>query len=157
MQLGVQWEWRPAGPADDAFLERLFRSTRPDLELLPAALAGQMVAMQRQAQEQACRYEWPGAITLVVEMDGAPAGRVVLADQSACVRVVDLAVLPAFRRRGCATGVLRRIQHKAAERGCDVALCVAHYNAAARRLYLSLGFHEDGRDDFRASLRWRSE
>jgi ribosomal protein S18 acetylase RimI-like enzyme len=152
----AQWPWRPATAADSAFLASLFRSTRPELALLPNGPAEPIIAEQQRLQETGYRRAHPGAQMLIVEAVGEPAGRVVLDEQVGLTRVVDLAVLPVFRGRGCASTVLRRIRQQAAGSGSDVALSVAHDNMTALRLYLSLGFVEVARDAVRASLRWRA-
>jgi ribosomal protein S18 acetylase RimI-like enzyme len=148
-------ETRPARSGDDDFLSSLFRSTRPELALLPAPLAAQLAADQRRLQEAGYRQSCPQACSLVIEVDRVAAGRLVVDEQPGSTCIVDLAVAPAFRRRGCASAVLRDLQQQAAASGRGVVLSVAHDNAAARRLYLALGFVEEARDAVRASLAWR--
>lgn len=148
------WSLRPAAPDDAAFLASLFRSTRPELAMLPDGLADMLIAQQQQLQEMGYRQSFPDARTLVIEAGGAPAGRLVLDEQSLHVRLVDIAVAPPFRGRGIAGAVLRHLQRQARERGRDVVLSVAHDNAQALGLYCSLGFREEARDDVRASMRW---
>jgi ribosomal protein S18 acetylase RimI-like enzyme len=147
---------RPAEPADAAFLASLFRSTRPELAMLPAGLADMLISQQQQLQELGYRQAFPAARTLVIEADGTPAGKLVLDEQGQELRVVDLAILPLFRGCGLAKAVLRDLQQRARDSSGDVVLSVAHDNAAARRLYLSLGFAEEARDEVRASMRWRA-
>lgn len=150
------WTWRPAVPDDAAFLASLFRSTRPELAMLPDGLADMLIAQQQQLQEMGYRQAFPGARTLVIEAAGAPAGKLVVDEQSPHVRLVDIAVAPPFRRRGIARAVLGQLQRQARDRGCDVVLSVAHENAPALGLYRSLGFEEDARDAVRASMRWHA-
>jgi ribosomal protein S18 acetylase RimI-like enzyme len=149
-----QWTCRPASEPDAGFLASLFASTRPELAMLPPGLAERILADQQRLQDAGYRDAWPDARFMLIESNGQPAGRLVLAEQQDALRVVDLAVLPALRERGCASTVLRRLQMDAAAGGRDLVLCVAHDNANARRLYLRLGFIEQDRDDVRATLRW---
>jgi ribosomal protein S18 acetylase RimI-like enzyme len=146
------WGWRPAEQADAAFLADLFRSTRPELAMLPAGLGDMLVAQQRQLQEMGYRQAFPGASTLIIESDGKPVGKLVLDEQRQHLRVVDIAVAPEWRGRGFASAVLKQLQ----QQGRDVVLSVAHDNAPALRLYQSLGFVEEARDEVRASMRWRA-
>ena len=155
MNEAPDWALRPAAPADAAFLASLFRSTRPELAMLPAGLADQLIAQQQQLQEMGYRQAFPEAITLVIESSGTPVGKLVLDEQRQQLRVVDIAVDPAFRGRGFASAVLRRLQQQALETGRDVVLSVAIDNAPALRLYHSLGFQEQARDAVRAAMRWR--
>jgi ribosomal protein S18 acetylase RimI-like enzyme len=151
----VQWQCRPASPADAGFLASLFRSTRPELAMLPAGLAERIANDQQRLQEAGYRASWPEARFLVIEGDGDAVGRLVLATLPDALRVVDLAVAPAARGRGCASSVLRALQEQAVDSGASVVLSVAHDNANARRLYAALGFVEEARDEVRATLRWR--
>jgi ribosomal protein S18 acetylase RimI-like enzyme len=151
-----QWQCRPAAPGDAGFLASLFLSTRPELAMLPAGLAGSIAADQQRLQEAGYRATWPELRFLVIERDGQPAGRLVLAEQAGELRVVDLAVAPALRAQGCASALLRNLQRQAAGSGRDVVLSVAHDNVDARRLYAALGFEEEARDEVRAALRWRT-
>lgn len=120
--------------------------------MLPDGLADMLIAQQQQLQELGYRQAFPQAHTLVIEANGAPAGKLVLDEQRRQLRVVDIAVAPALRGRGLATAVLRQLQ----QRGFDVALSVAHDNLAAIRLYRSLGFEEQSRDEVRMEMRWRA-
>jgi ribosomal protein S18 acetylase RimI-like enzyme len=149
------WTLRPAAPDDAAFLASLFRSTRPELAMLPEGLADMLIAQQQQLQEMGYRHPFPDARTLVIEAAGAPAGRLVLDEQRQHVRLVDIAVAPSFRRRGIARAVGGDEQGDAGVGGREVVLSVAHENAPALALYRSLGFAEEARDAVRASMRWR--
>ncbi|GAB3470082.1 hypothetical protein GCM10027321_40040 [Massilia terrae] len=149
----MDWAVRPAAPDDAAFLANLFRSTRPELAMLPDGLAGMLIAQQQHSQDLGYRQAFPHAQTLVIEAGGEPAGKLVLDEQRQQLRVVDLAVAPPFRGRGLATAVLRQL-HQA---GRDLVLSVAHDNLAAIRLYHALGFEEESRDEVRAEMRWRAQ
>lgn len=78
------------------------------------------------------------------------AGRVVA---YACTWIVEgtleinnIAVDPAFRRRGHARALLERALERARSRGCERAILeVRPSNEGARRLYAAFGFHEVGR------------
>jgi ribosomal protein S18 acetylase RimI-like enzyme len=147
-----RWALRPAADADRASLASLFRSTRPELAMLPDGLADMLLAQQQQLQALGYRQAFPGAQELIIESAGTPAGRLLLDEQRQHLRVVDIAVLPAFRGRGLARAVLRQLQQD----GRDVLLSVPHDNIPARRLYDSLGFKEEARDEVRASMCWQS-
>jgi aminoglycoside 3-N-acetyltransferase I len=86
---------------------------------------------------------------LLARVDDQPAGlaaaaRLPKADARAGFLFVDeLTVLPAYRRRGVATALLRHTLALAAELGlAGVRLLVRPENEAARRLYRALGFDE---------------
>lgn len=152
MRSELEWALRAATPADAAFLASLYRSTRPELAMLPDGLADLLIAQQQQLQEAGYRNTFPTARHLVVEVGGTPAGKLVLDEQPQRLHVIDIAVAPSFRRQGVARAVLRHLQRQ--ER--DIVLSVAHDNLAARRLYDTLGFKEESRDEVRAAMRWRA-
>ncbi|MGZ5199360.1 MAG: GNAT family N-acetyltransferase [Telluria sp.] len=154
MKQAAGWTLRQAAPDDAAFFACLFRSTRPELAMLPAGLADQLIAQQQQLQEMGYRQAFPHAQTLVVEVAGTPVGKLILDEQRQHLRVVDIAIAPAVRGRGLASAVLMQLQQQARDSGRDLILSVAHDNAAARRLYEALGFEEESRDAVRASMRW---
>ena len=148
---------RPALPSDEAFFLALYRSTRDDLLGLladPRYIDG-LIAMQQQMQVAGYRSSYPDAAYEVLELDGAPVGRLVTAAVPGAVRVVDIAVMPQARGRGVAGEALRRLQRQAARDGRALALAVRKDNAGARRLYAALGFTVDTEDAAVLQLRWR--
>lgn len=154
----VPLQLRPAKPADEAFLFALYRSTRDDLlgQLADPRYIDGLIAMQQQMQAAGYRNSYPEAAYQVLELEGAPVGRVVTAEVAGAQRVVDIAVLPQARRRGVAREVLRRLQRQAAQDGRDLTLAVRKDNAGARRLYAALGFAVETEDPFSLQLRWRA-
>lgn len=149
---------RPALPSDEAFFLALYRSTRDDLLGLLAdpRYIDALVAMQQQMQVAGYRGSYPDALYEVLELDGAPAGRLVTAAVPGAIRVVDIAVLPQARGRGLAGEALRRLQGQAAQGGRDLTLAVRKDNPGARRLYAALGFALESEDAAVLQLRWRA-
>ncbi|CAN5652674.1 ribosomal protein S18-alanine N-acetyltransferase [soil metagenome] len=89
-------------------------------------------------------------VTFIVAEDSSRGGRI--AGYAVLIRAADeaellnLAVPEDSRRRGLGSALVRRILESAAEQGvAAVYLEVRESNAAARRLYESLGFAEVGR------------
>jgi GNAT superfamily N-acetyltransferase len=139
---------RPAAPDDRDFLLSVYRSTRED-EL---ALTGwnepekaAFVAMQFEAQDRHYRQIHPDGSFLVVEVDGEPAGRLLLARVEREIRVVDIALLPRYRGAGIGTRLLRDVIAEADAGGLAVSLHVEPWSQA-RRLYERLGFRSAGGD-----------
>jgi ribosomal protein S18 acetylase RimI-like enzyme len=138
-----------AGPADLPTLVRFFRAVaaaeRPDE---PEA-AGHAEAGLRRSLEA---WDWmrsESCLFLLGLVGKEPAGyalavRIPKADERAGFLFVDeLYVLPAFRRRGVARSLLRRLQALSREMGlAGIRLLVRPENAGARALYRSLGFAE---------------
>lgn len=146
---------RPVRDGDAAFLADLVADARPDLALLPDAVRGQVVALQRAAQEAGWRAAARAPDFAVVEVDGEPVGRLYLDRRGDELRVVDIAVHTRFRGAGLGAALLRRVQAEAAASGIPVRLHVARDNPA-QRLYARLGFTVEGSDAVRLGLIWRA-
>ncbi|TXF98969.1 GNAT family N-acetyltransferase [Massilia arenae] len=94
-----------------------------------------------------------GLETWLVIEGGTPIARVVLAGEAGALRVVDLSVALAARRKGIASRVLRALQEE-----CErLNLRVRTGNLAARRLYDELGFTLLRSDDATMELEWRQK
>lgn len=149
---------RPVQSADEAFLRRLYASTRDDLRLLvvlePASV-DTLIGMQAQAQAAGYRTIYPHAHYLVVERDGAPVGRLVVDEGATCTRLVDISLLPEVQGQGLGTLLLRRLQAAAALGNVPLALSVARTNPRARQLYLACGFVVVAEDAVRTEMVWR--
>ena len=76
-------------------------------------------------------------------MDGEPAGRLYVHRGPSDIRIMDIALAPAFRGRGIGTGLLRTLIVEAEESGRKLSIHV-ETNNPARRLYERLGFRPAG-------------
>lgn len=133
---------RSERPDDRAFLLRLYASTRAqELSLVPwpEAQKAMFVAMQFDAQARHFRTQYRGARWRVIEVDGAPVGRLYVDEGEDAILVVDIALLPEVRGRGLGRRVMEEVMRDAAAGRKSVALHVDRQNPA-RRLYESLGF-----------------
>jgi GNAT superfamily N-acetyltransferase len=133
---------RPARPEDREHLLAVYASTRAD-ELAPVPWTEEQksafVKMQFDAQDAHYREHYEGATYEVIEVDGVPAGRLYLHRKPKEIRLVDIALLPAFRGKGIGTRLLAEIIAEAKGRGVPVTIHVEMFNPA-RRLYERLGF-----------------
>lgn len=147
---------RPAAPADAPFLAALYASTRADLLHLPVprTVVDAIIAHQQQLQAQGYAEAYPEAQYLVLEQDATPVGRLVLNRAPGQLRVVDLSIAPAARRRGHARAVLAALQEQAGREACVLTLRVRADNPGARALYASLGFEPVEADASAEQLRW---
>ena len=143
---------RPADDSDDVFLRRLYATTRPDLAVLPEPGRSVILAGQFDAQQAGYRAAFPCSEHLVVEVNGAPAGRLWLDRSETELRIIDIALLPERRGQGIGTRLLRLVIDDAAASSVPVRLSVAHDNPHAITLYRRLGFAVTGSDPLRASM-----
>ena len=149
---------RPVAETDDAFLRTLYRSTR-EAELAgvpwPDAQKAAFCDMQFNAQRAGYRQTFPDAEhVLICAAGGEPAGRFIKARQDGALRLVDIALLPAYRGRGWGSTIIESLQHEAA--ALNVALCLSvEKHSPALALYQRLGFSITGDQDFRFTMAWK--
>jgi ribosomal protein S18 acetylase RimI-like enzyme len=148
---------RPVVGSDTEHLCALYASTRIE-ELAPLlwddAMKAAFLASQFEAQTAHYDRHYPKAERLVIESNGVFAGRLYLDDLGSEIRVVDIALLPAYRGRGIGRVLIGEVQRAAEALGKGVGIHVEKHNPA-RRLYVRLGLEptsEFGVYDF---LLWR--
>ena len=147
---------RPATDADRDFLLSLYASTREEeltqVSWEEGAREG-FLEHQFSAQDHHYRTNYPGATLDVIEVDGEPAGRLYVHRGPDEIRIMDIALVPAFRGRGIGTGLLRELMEEAAGSGRSLSIHV-ELNNPARRLYERLGFVPAGEHGVYVLMRW---
>ena len=137
---------RPVVDADRAFLVELYASTREEeLAQVPwdDGMKGAFVEHQFGAQDAHYRANYPGASLDVIEVDGAPAGRLYVHRGPSDIRIMDIALAPSFRGRGIGTSLLRELIDESDTSGRKLSIHV-EVNNPARSLYDRLGFKPAG-------------
>ena len=136
---------RAVSPDDDAFLLSVYDSTRIE-ELNQAQWAeGQREAFLKwQFEMQRREYDtrFPDAEYHVILIDGEPAGRIWIGRKDEEIRLLDIAILPAFQNRGAGTILLRKLTDEAMVTGKRLRHMVFVLNNNAHRFYERLGFVE---------------
>lgn len=134
--------YRKAGEADQPFLFEVYAATRREEVALagwPAAEQASFLDMQARAQHAHYHAHYPDAAWLVIQIGVAPVGRLYLEHWPSQHRIIDIALLPAFRRRGFGEAILRDLMADAAKAGKTLSIHVERTNPAMR-LYRRLGF-----------------
>lgn len=146
----------PAGAAHQAFLLELYASTRADLAGLVGGDDGlrDLLRMQFKAQQQYYLARFPQAVAQLVLHDDKPVGRVVVERGAEALRLVDISLLPAFRRRGIGQHLLRLLMAQAAQAALPLRLSVLLGNPA-QRLYQRLGFVAGAAAGIHLPMEWR--
>jgi ribosomal protein S18 acetylase RimI-like enzyme len=147
---------RPATEADRAFLVDLYASTRADeLALVDWDDATKRAFIEHQfsAQDHHYREHYLGATFDVIEVDGRPAGRLYVHRGEDDIRIMDIALSPAFRGRGIGTGLLKELMAEARSSGRSLSIHVEQQNPA-RSLYERLGFAPVGEHGVYLLMRW---
>src|SRR4051812_5231333 len=97
---------RPITPADDAFLARVYASSRAD-ELAATDWSEELKAnfcrSQFDAQSAYYTVNYPHVSFQIIERDGWPIGRLYVARWEKEIRIVDITLLPEFRGSGIGT------------------------------------------------------
>jgi ribosomal protein S18 acetylase RimI-like enzyme len=134
---------RPVNKDDVPFLVALYESTRAE-ELAQAQWAeGQREAFVRwQFDMQQREYDarFPDAKYQLVLIDGEPAGRIWTGADEEQIRLLDIALLPQFQRRGAGTILLRELMAEAEREDKFLRHMVFVLNNNAHRFYERLGF-----------------
>jgi ribosomal protein S18 acetylase RimI-like enzyme len=133
---------RPVVVGDRAFLIDLYASVRePELAQVgwDDATRRAFVEQQFTAQDAHYREHYPGATLDVIEVNAEPVGRLYVHRGSNDIRIMDIALTPAYRGRGIGSGLLRSLMAEAQASARKLSIHV-EMNNPARRLYERLGF-----------------
>ncbi len=140
---GGKLELRPVTKDDDPFLVALYGSTR-DAELSQAQWQeGQrdiFVRWQFDMQRREYDARFPDARYQLIMVDGKPAGRIWVGEDDEQIRLLDIALLPQFQKRGVGTILLRDLMKEAEVAGKFLRHMVFVLNDNAHRFYEQLGF-----------------
>lgn len=145
----VTIQLRPITEADLPVLYDIYASTRAEeLALVPdwsEAHKAAFLQQQFNAQHQYYQEHYQGATFQLIEYDAKPIGRFYIHWNFAPneIRIMDIALLPAFRGKGIGTNILQHVFEKASEQKQSVTIHV-EYNNPALRLYQRLGFKKIG-------------
>jgi ribosomal protein S18 acetylase RimI-like enzyme len=146
---------RPATEADHGFFARLFASTRAaELAAIPWDDAMKTTLLQQQFAAQSAFYaeHFADGDVSLIEVDGAPVGRLYVVRAEDDIRLVDIGLLPEHRGRGIGRQLLSELAAEADERQRTVSLQVERSNPA-RRLYERLGFEQVADDGVYVAMR----
>jgi ribosomal protein S18 acetylase RimI-like enzyme len=132
---------------DRLFITRVYGSTRcEDFPATPMNLAQRagLVLLEFRAQEAHFQKHYPDAVRLVVTGRGTAGrhydiGRLYIARWPAEHGIIDIALLPEFRRHGAGEVLLRDLMDEAAAAGKALSILVRKLDPSIR-LYRRLGF-----------------
>jgi GNAT superfamily N-acetyltransferase len=131
-------ELRPVAPGDEQFLFELFRSREG--EAFPPGLDAFLLRMQFIAQQREYEAAFPGSEHSIIVYEGNAAGRIWVSRSAQEHRIVDLALLPEYWRRGIGTALLEDLKAGAHRAQVPLRLAAQRGNMGAVNLYQKLGF-----------------
>jgi ribosomal protein S18 acetylase RimI-like enzyme len=157
MTAAVDVSFRPELPEDEAFLEKLYASTRAgEMAVTGWDAAQQEAFLRQQFQFQTTHYRkhYGDASFRIILRNDAPIGRLYVHFGAQEIRLMDIALLPEHRGAGLGGSILENLLREAAQLGKTVTLHVERFNPALR-LYQRLGFRviEDQQINF--YMEWR--
>lgn len=141
---------------DEPFLASVYASTREE-ELAPVPWTddqkASFCAMQFAAQSAHYAQHYDGMSADVIVVDGEDAGRLLVARWTREIRIVDIALLPAFRGRGSGSELLGELMDEATEMRKALSIHVERANRALG-LYERLGFRAVGETGVHLLMEW---
>ena len=127
---------------DEAFLTTVYASTRTE-ELAATdwdeTRKANFCQMQFSAQNSHYRQHYPTAEYSLIMAAEIAVGRLSIDRWPREIRIMDIVILPAHRRQGIASHLLKTLQSEAAASGRSLSIHVERFNPALR-LYQRLGF-----------------
>jgi GNAT superfamily N-acetyltransferase len=133
---------RKERPEDETFLIKLYVSTR-ETELAQMAWTeaqkAEFLRWQFALQKLHYRTHFHDADFCIVDVEGCPIGRLYVHRRSQEIRLMDIALLPAWRRRGNGGALVQAQLREAETANKSVTLHVESGNPA-RCFYLRVGF-----------------
>lgn len=151
--------FRPTQDEDREFLMALYASTREwefrITNWTPADKAD-FLDQQFKAQDLSYRMQFLGAKFLVIELDGAPIGRLYIDRQDDCLYIIDLTIAEGHRGRGIGTDILKSLLNEAWGGKVPARLSVEHGNPAIT-LYQRLGFRPIAQSATHTRMEWRPD
>lgn len=134
---------RPITPDDEGFLYRLYASTREEeLAMVEWDEAQKEAFLWQQFSAQHAYYQehYYDTTFQVIVRGEESVGRLYLARWKGEHRIVDIALLPAYRGQGIGSALLAELIAEAEEKSLPVRIHVERENPALQ-LYERLGFH----------------
>jgi GNAT superfamily N-acetyltransferase len=147
---------RDATPEDAEFLARLYGDTRRHEVAAwgwPQAQQDAFLRMQFEAQRRSYHATFADAADHIVCLDGTPIGRMLVGQEPAGVRLIDIALFEENRNHGVGTSLLRQLLRECEAKGTALHLQVFQGNPAIH-LYQRLGFVQCGADPMYAQMVW---
>lgn len=158
--LAERIELRPAVfPDDEEFLVALYYTTRDDIQAAPIdeEQKKSLSLMQYIAQKHHYVTQFPDSSHDIILLDGERAGRFWTMRSEKDILVIDLAIMPDYRKKRVGTFLLQQAIEEAARTSRVVNLSVLKTGEAAIRLYERLGFRLSGEIPTHFQMRWQPE
>lgn len=148
--------FRSITDADHPFLKQVYASTREEeLTVVPWSEEQKQAFLEFQFNAQHTFYQtqFGDAAFWVIEQAGVPIGRLYLDRRADEIRIIDIALLPAYRDRGIGTALLNAVLAEGQDKNQPVTIHVERNNRALH-LYRRLGFVQKGDESIYYLMQW---
>ena len=150
--------FRPAAPDDEAFLLKVYGSTRAEeLQAVPWSEAQReaFLKMQLAAQHHHYRQLYPAGDYLIILDRDRAVGRLYVARLEEQIRIIDITILPEERGRGLGTSIIGDLMAEAAQAGKPLRIYVESFNPSLR-LFEHLGFSQIEENGIHLLMQWQA-
>ena len=147
---------RPVRPEDHAFLYTVYDSSREqELAQVPWSDAQREAFLRMQLAAQTDDYvrRFPNARHSIILVDDVPVGRIYVAETDDAIKVLDLIVLPAYRRKGAASFLLNDLRTAAGSTHKSILIWVETLSPALN-FFERAGFSRLQEDGFNTLMKW---
>ncbi|MEO0868043.1 MAG: GNAT family N-acetyltransferase [Cyanobacteria bacterium J06642_11] len=147
---------RAIAEADRSFLRQVYASTREqEMAIVPWSDVQKTTFLEFQfdAQHRFYQDQFKEADFWVIEQSGVPIGRLYLDRRADEIRIIDIALLPAYRSIGIGTALLNAILAEGQTKQQPVRIHVEQNNRALN-LYRRLGFKQIGEEGVYYLMEW---
>jgi len=147
---------RAATPTDEAFLLKLYESSRgDDLRGLgwEEERISEFLKMQYEAQQRFFESEYKRADNQIILREDNLLGRLLVDRREHEIRCIDLALLPEYRNAGIGTFLLRQLQEEANRGRKPLRLQIIRFNRAVNLLE-RLGFARTSETGTHFQMEW---
>ena len=150
---------RPICADDDAFLLRVYASTRSEeMALVPWTEAQReaFLKMQFTAQHQHYQSRYANARFEIILLDETPVGRLYVDRAEPEINILDITLLPEYRHRGIGTPMIKALMAEGQAARRAVRIYVDNFSPALR-LFERLGFSRIGEYGYSYHMEWRPD
>lgn len=149
----------PAADGDREFLLQVYTVSREaDLSMTHWDNAQKRAFAEHQldAQTYTYRVKYPSAAHDIIWYDGKPVGRLYVDRGVEQIAILDITVLPEYRRKGIGTELVRNLQNEAAATNRSVRIYLEQFNPS-QKLFRKLGFDVVPDDGIDLRFEWKGE
>lgn len=147
---------RPVVPEDEHLLLEIYASTRAEeISVVPWTNEQRQafIEMQFKAQQDHYKQKYPAADHDIITVNEMPVGRLYVAQLEDQIRIVDITLLPQYRRDGVGTYLITQLIHEATSTQRPLRIYVETFNPSLN-LFHRLGFTRTAQNGMHFLLEW---